>query len=247
MLLDMLSVVVIAKNEEDELGKCLVSVPEAAEKIVIDDESTDRTVEVAKSLGAIVYSHRLENFAQQQNYGLEKASGPWVLFLDADEVLSPELREEIEEKLSSQPSVVGYYLRRRTIFLGRPINWGEFREQRVLKLVNKKANPRWGRPVHEVLHVGGRTGILDGELWHNPHRSVKEFVAKINRYTDMETKVQPGRRLPWWEIIIYPGGKFIVNYIWRLGFLDGTRGLILAVMMSYHSFLKRAKIRAKYA
>lgn len=238
----MLSVVVIAKNEEGELGKCLASVPEEAEKIVIDDESTDRTVEVAKSLGVVVYPHRLENFAQQQNYGLEKASGPWVLFLDADEVLSSQLQMEITEKLSSQPSVVGYYLRRRTIFLGCPINWGEFREQRVLKLVNKNAHPRWERPVHEVLQVRGRTGILDGALWHNPHRNLGEFVAKINRYTDMEMQVQPGGRTPWWEIVVYPVGKFMMNYFFRLGFLDGVRGLILAVMMSYHSFLKRAKI-----
>ncbi|MDP2873747.1 MAG: glycosyltransferase family 2 protein [bacterium] len=238
----MLSVVVIAKNEEDELGKCLASVPKEAEKIVIDDESTDRTVEVAKSLGAVAYPHRLENFASQQNYGLEKASGPWVLFLDADEALSSQLQREIEERLSAHPSVVGYYLRRRTIFLGRPINWGEFREQRILKLVNKNAHPRWERPVHEVLQVSGTIGILDGALWHNPHRNLGEFVAKINRYTEMEMQVQPTRGTPWCEIVFYPIGKFVVNYFFRLGFLDGVRGLILAVMMSYHSFLKRAKI-----
>jgi len=242
----VLSVVVIVKNEEDELGKCLASVPAGAEKVVVDDESTDRTVEIARSLGAVVYQRRLDDFASQQNFGLEKANGPWVLFLDADEILSPELKEEIERKLSHSPTEIGFCLRRKTIFLGRPINWGEFREQRVLKLVNKEANPRWERPVHEFLKVEGQVGILDGILWHNPHRNLAEFAAKINRYTDLELQVPSQKKVKGREIVVYPLGKFVANYFLRLGFLDGWRGLILAVMMSYHSFLKRAKMWAKY-
>ena len=240
----MLSIVILTKNEADRLPRCLASLPSQTEIVIVDDYSSDETVPIAKQYQALVFPKELISFADQKNFGLKHTSGDWVLFLDADEYLSLELTKEIEDVVKHPQEVGGYFLPRRTVFLQKALRYGEFGLQRQLRLVKVSAQPSWNRVVHEELTVTGITGSLQHPLWHDPHRDLAHFATKINRYTSLEVieADKIGTKVQGWELLAYPGAKFSVNYFCRFGFLDGFPGLVMAMMMSYYSFLKKAKI-----
>jgi len=240
----MISTVIIAKNEEKDIEESLKSVSWCDEVLVIDDYSEDRTVEIAKKYGAKIFPRHLNrDFAAQRNFGLEKARGEWVLFVDADERVSPALRAEIFQKLKSDPKYNGFYLKRTDFFGGRQLKHGETSRVKLLRLGRRKAG-KWQRNVHEIWEVRGEIGELKNSLIHLPHPTISEFLREVNFYSTLHAqsldneKVNPGL----FRIIFYPLGKFIQNYFLRLGFLDGMPGLIVALMMSFHSFLAQGKL-----
>jgi len=239
----MISAVVLTKNEEKNLQECLESVKWVDEIIVIDDNSTDKTVEIAKSLKAKVFSHPLNNnFAEQRNFGLERAKGEWVLFVDADERVSPELAAEIKKEIKNT-KVDGFYLKRQDFFGGRALKYGETANVRLLRL-GRKGKGEWRREVHEVWEIKGETEELKNPILHYPHQTLSDFIDHINFHSTLHAQAlkKEGVRPSLWRIIFYPKAKFIQNYIFRLGFLDGTPGIIVALMMSFHSFLARGKL-----
>lgn len=238
----MISSVVLSHNDAASIGKTLTSLTWCDEVIVIDDDSTDKTVEVAKKFGAKAYIHSLkDDFAKQRNFGLTKAKGDWVFFVDSDEIVSPELAKEI--RLKAREDIEGYYLMRRDFMWGRELKHGEIGSVRLLRLA-KKAAGKWTRPVHEVWEIKGTTETLEYPLDHYPHSDVAQFLDEINRYSTLNAKhfYDTGVRTNVLQIAAYPIAKFFVNYVWRLGFLDGTPGAIVAVLMSLHSFLTRGKL-----
>ncbi|MDZ7586274.1 MAG: glycosyltransferase family 2 protein, partial [Patescibacteria group bacterium] len=184
------------------------------------------------------------DFSEVRNRALESAKGEWVLFVDSDEVVTKELGDEILQA----SGMTGYKLRRRDRFLGKWLKYGETANIRLLRLAKKNAG-RWTRPVHEVWKVEGITGELKNPLLHYAHDSVEGMVEKLDRYSGMETEyklkmVKMAGMAKWliiFQLIFFPIGKFIQNYILRLGFLDGMEGFIHAGMMSGHSFLVRGK------
>lgn len=240
----MISVVVLTKDEEKNLQECLESVRELADEIiVIDDNSIDKTTEITKNFGAKVFIHSLNNnFAQQRNFGLEKVSEEWVLFVDADERISPDLKKEIMEAIK-KTNVDGFYLKRQDFFGGRALKYGETANVRLLRL-GRKGKGEWQREVHEVWDIKGNINELKNPLLHYPHQALSDFIDHVNFHSSLHAQalkkedVKPSL----WRIIFYPKAKFIQNYIFRLGFLDGTPGIIVALMMSFHSFLARAKL-----
>ncbi|MCX6726057.1 MAG: glycosyltransferase family 2 protein [Candidatus Shapirobacteria bacterium] len=240
----MLSVVILAKNEEQNLPKCLESIHGlAGEIIIIDDNSTDQTLEIARKYKTKIFIHPLNNdFAAQRNFGLEKAEGDWILFVDADERISPELKKEIE-KLIKELKFNGFYLRREDFFGGRFLKYGETANVRLLRL-GRKGKGDWQRKVHEVWRISGPTGELKNPLLHYPHPTITEFLKNINRYSTLHAEAlkKDGVKPSLGQIIFYPLGKFIQNYFFKLGFLDSTPGVVVALMMSFHSFLSRAKL-----
>jgi len=165
-----------------------------------------------------------------------------VLFVDSDEVVSPELEREIREAVKDD-QIAGYYLKRRDFVFGRELTHGETANVKLLRLAKKNAGV-WRRPVHEVWLVQGNTGTLTAPILHYPHPNVAQFLSKINTYSSLNAQYlyASGIKPSLWQIIAYPKAKFLVNYVWRLGFLDGTPGVIVALMMSFHSFLTRAKL-----
>lgn len=244
----MLSAVVLTKNEKENIKDCLVSLSFCGEIIVIDDESSDKTAEIAEKYGAKVFSRALNgNFSSQRNFGLEKTSGDWVLFVDADERVTPALQKEILKLISSQilleQNLCGFYIRRVDFLWGRELKHGETGNTKILRLA-KRNSGQWQGKVHETWKIKGRTSELTNPLLHYPHKTIKEFLEDINFYTDLRarelymTDIQV--YLP--SIIFYPLGKFLVNYFLKRGFQDGMPGLILAMMMSFHSFLVRGKL-----
>lgn len=241
-----LSIAILTKNEEANILDCLENVSGADEILIIDDFSEDRTLEVIESLhrkNIKVFKHPLENnFSKQRNFALGKAKNNWVLFVDADERASPELLEEIKDKIKNG-RFDAYRIKRSDVMWGKTIRFGEAGNMRLIRL-GKKDSGIWRMNVHEVWDVKGTVGDLDNELTHYPHQSIREFLSEINFYSSLRSKqlFDEGKRVRWYEIILFPKIKFFVNYFIRLGFMDGIQGLILALFMSFHSFLVRGKL-----
>ena len=243
----MISAVILTKNEEKNIKACLDSLMWCEERIVVDDYSTDKTVELAQAAGAKVYKRHLDHdFAQQRNYGLEKASQDWVFFVDADERVTDKLAYEIQA-LILQTAFLGVYVYRRDTMWGKELRHGETGSIKLLRIGKKKAG-KWVGKVHERWDIKGLTGVCRHTLKHYPHPSVKEFLEKIQLYTDFraEELFEKKVKVSWWQIIAYPKAKFFLNYILRLGFLDGTAGIVHALLMSLHSFLVRGKLWTLY-
>lgn len=238
-----LSVVIIPRNEEKNIRECLKTLKWCNEIVVIDDYSEDRTAEIAKKSGAKVFKRHLDgDFAAQRNFSLKKAKNKWILFVDADERVTPKLAAEIKGAVKDE-KFVGFNLRRQDFIWGRQLKYGETANVRLLRLGQKGAG-EWQRRVHEIWEIKGRVGELKEPLLHYPHPTINKFLEEMNFYTGLNASefLKEGRRVGLIQILVYPIGKFFQNYIFRLGFLDGTPGIITALMMSFHSFLTRAKL-----
>ena len=240
----MISAVVLTKNEEKNIEKCLRTLKWCDEVVVIDDSSDDTTVQTAERLGAKVFKRALENdFASQRNFALQQARLPWVLFIDADERVSSQLRAEIQRVISNpKPGVKGFYLRREDILWGKTLKHGETAAVKLLRLARKGAG-EWQRKVDETWAIDGKTETLKNPITHYPHQTLAAFLESINFHSTLNAQVfyKEGRRttfIDWFK----PPAKFIENWIFRLGFLDGMPGLIVALLMSFHSFLVRGKL-----
>lgn len=258
-----ISAVVLTKNEEKNIERCLRSISFCDEIIIIDDYSIDNTLKKIQNLKSkiLIFQRKLNNdFAQQRNFGLSKVSNDWILFVDADEEVSEELRNGInslDPHLPGYRTVPGlhgndtsaYFLRRRDYFWNQEMKFGEVkkvREQGIVRLV-KKNSGKWMGRVHEEFKIKNlelRIGKLNGFINHYPHQTLKEFINDINNYssTRAEELFNRGIRTNVLEIIFFPFGKFIYNYFLNIGFLDGPAGFTYAFMMSFHSFLVRAKL-----
>jgi len=212
--------------------------------IVIDDRSDDRTIKLAENLGARVFKRDLnDDHASQRNFALKKAQNKWVLFVDADERVTPQLRAEIKSVIGDQGSVVsGYYLKRKDFLFGKELRHGETAKVKLLRLAKRDAG-QWQRRVDEVWEIVGKTGELKNPLDHHSHPSMTQFLKSVNFKSTLNARVfyeegKKTRLIDWFK----PPLKFFQNWILRLGFLDGMEGLIMALMMSFHSFLVRAKL-----
>lgn len=240
-----LSAVILAKNEEQNIADCLEGVKFADEILVLDDNSTDRTADLARHLGARVVIHSLNgNFASQRNYALNLVHGKWVLFLDADERISERLSEEIKKIVTTDKNdVEGYYVRRRDIMWGKSLKHGETSKSKLLRLAKNGAG-KWRGKVHEKWIIKGRTDDLNGVLKHIPHPTIYAFLEEIDRYTTLRSQEleESGAKSNSASIVLYPLGKFIMNYIIKKGYKDGVAGFLSAAMMSFHSFLVRGKL-----
>lgn len=250
MLDNMISVVILTKNEEKNILDCLESVLWADEAIIIDDNSEDRTVEVVKSLSnkkIKVYSRALnEDFASQRNYALSKATKKWVLFIDADERVPNALREEINTFLienGKTSNINGFFIKRKDIIWGKMLKYGEAGGIKLLRFA-KKNSGIWTGKVHETWQIEGSVSEMENYLIHFPHQTVDEFLSEINFYTSLRARelYEKGIKGSVENIILYPKGKFLKNYFLKLGFLDGIEGFIFAIFMSFHSFLVRGKL-----
>ena len=239
----MLSAIVIAKNEQDQLTRCLSSLKFADEIIVIDNNSTDRTAKIAKDLKAKVIKFSLQgDYSRIRNFALQQASYPWVLFVDADEVVSCELSEEIKTELSKS-AFSGYFLPRLDFLWGQPLLHGDTGNIKLLRLAKKDAG-FWRGKVHETWQITGPTGQLSHPLQHYPHPSLYEFLTSLNQYSDIRAselfEKQTSANII--KVVLYPVGKFINLWLLKRGFLDGTAGFVHAMSMAFYSYLVQAKL-----
>ncbi|GIW64864.1 MAG: beta-1,4-glucosyltransferase [Patescibacteria group bacterium] len=248
----MISVVILHKNEKD-IERCLQSVDFADEIIIIFDEKNknlefENNVKNNKRI-KIFYRKLNNDFSKQRNYGLNKTKGDWILFLDSDEEITPELKQEIINEINNKnQNFSAYYIKRRDFFWGREVRFGEVRKIRsegIIRLV-KKNSGYWQGKVHEEYKVnsGFKIGKLKNFINHYPHQSLREFINDVNYYSTLRSlELQElGKKTNVLEIIFFPFFKFILTYFIYLGFLDGEAGFVYSFMMSFHSFLVRAKL-----
>ena len=242
-----LSVVVLTKNSAKEIEKCLKSLVFADEVIVIDDGSTDSTLELARKNNAKIFSHELKgDFANQRNYGLAKAKFKWVFFVDSDEIVTQELAEEVLSVAKGDTGLSGYFIKRQDQLWGRELSHGD-NSAKLLRL-GRKDEGLFRGAVHEVWDINGQTGNLNAKLLHYPHQTLVEFLQELNFYSGIraEELYEEKQKVKWYEVVVYPVAKFLKLYILKKGFLDREQGFIAAISMSFYSFLVRAKLWELY-
>lgn len=238
-----LSVAVITWNEEERLRACLESVAWADEIVVVDAESTDKTVALAREFTDRIWVRPWPGFAVQKNFALDQATGEWILSLDADERVTPELRAEIQRVLAADGPADGYALPRKNLFWGAWVRHGGLYPDWQLRLFRRGRGRFVERAVHESIQVRGRVTRLAQPLLHESYRSLEEFIHRSNRYSTLaaEQWLASGRRVGSLDLIARPFGRFASMYLLRGGFLDGWRGLLLAILYAHYVFLRTAK------
>ncbi|MGA3086671.1 MAG: glycosyltransferase family 2 protein [Thermodesulfobacteriota bacterium] len=238
-----LSVVVIAMNEADRIERLLKSVRFADEILVIDSGSTDGTQALCRSYGAAVVDQPWMGYVAQKQIALEKARSEWVLSLDADEVVSAALAEEIRTAIrSAPPDVVGFSMPRLSFYLGRWIRYGGWYPDRNIRLV-RKGRGRWvGDALHETLMVDSRVPRLSQPIHHFVYRNISDQLATIDRFSSIIAS-RKGRTSGFYVLagLGHTLGKFVECYLWKMGFMDGWAGLVIAMNSAWYVFLKHAK------
>jgi glycosyltransferase involved in cell wall biosynthesis len=240
-----ISACIVALNEENNIRDCLESVKWADEIVVMDALSSDRTVAICREYTDKVFQRPWPGYIAQKNNAISAATHDWVLCLDADERVSQELRDEITGEFEEQGARWdGFVFPRQTFYLGAWIKHGGWYPDYKLRLF-RKSKGRWsGVEPHDRVELNGRTKTLLSPLVHNTYRDIAHHLSFVNRYTDVsaEQKHHGGTRFPLLHMLVNPAAKFIKAFVIRGGFLDGTRGFVVAVTSSFYVFLKYAKL-----
>ena len=225
---------IITLNEEKNISEVIENINFVDEIIVLDSFSTDKTVEIARSHHNVkVYQNKFENFTDQRNLALDYANHNWILFLDADERLTPELREEILHTIKQDDTVEAYYFYRKFMFKDKPLHFSGWQTDKNIRLFKKDA-ARYSkeRLVHEILRVKGRTRNMKNKLIHYSYLDYDSYKQKMISYAKLKAKelymkeVKPN----FFHFYIKPLYKFLYTYLVRLGVLDGKRGIIICYL-----------------
>lgn len=238
-----LAVLILTFNEEKNIKDCISSIPFADEIIVVDSLSADNTVSIAQSLGAKVFSKAMDQgFAAQRNFALEQTQAEWVLFLDADERITPELAKEIRCIVDNNKTGA-YKILRENIIFGKMINHGAHKPDWCLRLCPRKA-VKWEGLVHESAEVSEPLKKCSKSMLHYTYTSWEQYFEKMNKYTTLmaQKNIQKGKKAGFLDVLLRPIYGFIRMYFLRLGFLDGKLGFILSVLHGYYTFVKYIKL-----
>ncbi len=244
MLKPRISLFIIAKNEAQRIAACILSARDiVSEVIVIDSNSTDKTALVCKELGAQVFTRTFDGFASQKNFALSKVTSEWALNLDADERLSPALKEEILSAVQA-PQTAGYYLPFCNYFLGKKMRFSGLNKEKHLRLVRTAKAHYIGSLVHEGLKVDGPLATLQNPVNHFSYDTIEAYFTKFNKYTSLAAQQmhQNGRKFCLWLVLLTLPFEFLKRYALKLGFLDGIRGLFWASFSTYYVYVKYAKL-----
>ena len=241
-----LSVIVVAMNEERNIERCLRSVQWADEIVVVDAFSTDRTAEISRRLKATVVHRAWDGYAPQKLFALSKASHSWVLLVDADEEVTPELHREIEDVLSTDPNFDGYRIARKSFFMGQWMKHGGWYPGYQLRFFLKEKASIPQRPVHEGVEVDGSVEKLQSPLNHFTYYSLSQYLAKLNDYTSLDVMNRLNEKkqgsVHWFNFVLNPVSVFLRMYFVLSGFRDGFRGFLLAWYSSFYKLLLLAKV-----
>jgi glycosyltransferase involved in cell wall biosynthesis len=242
-----LTVLIPTKNEIHNLRLCIESVRAIADEILVADSgSTDGTLELARRLGCRIIQRDLIDFSNFKNWAIPQATHHWVLILDADERLKPELADEIRQVLAQpSPEIDAYWIYRDTYFLGHPLRWGDCRNDRVLRLLRRDTCRYTRKRVHEALNtLQPRQGKLRGRMLHYTSWTYDHYLKKMIHYSDLSARDRHdrGRRAGYFGMLLRPPLRFFQLYILRCGFLDGVPGLQMAMLVAFTGFLKQARL-----
>lgn len=240
-----LSVILITKNEERNIEACLQSVLWADEIILVDSESTDKTIKIAKKYTTKIFIRKWEGFASAKDFALRQCTHEWVLWLDADERVTNELAQEIQSVVNN-PSMLhtGYEVARRAFFLDKWIRHCGWYPGYVVRLFQKSKTEFIHTRVHEKVEVSGTIGRLQSDLLHYTDDNLFHYFFKFNRYTSLaaEDLRQSGRTASLYDLLARPPFMFFKMYVLKLGFLDGMHGFLLSLLSASYVFAKYAKL-----
>lgn len=246
----MLSVVISVYNEEKRLSKTLASASFADEIIVVDNSSIDRTPLIAKEYTKRIYTR--PNYAMlntNKNFGFTKATGDWILSLDSDEIITPDLAKEIKEVIVNQQSAIsGYWIPRKNLIFGKWIQHGIWWPDYQLRLFKKGKGKFPEQHVHEMIALEGTSEKLIHPLEHDNYSSISQFIRKMDTiYTEneVENRLKKGEKIVWTDAISYPGGDFIKTFFAQEGYKDGLHGLVLSMLQAFYMFTVFAKMWEK--
>lgn len=243
---EAISACVTAGNEEANIRRCLESLKWADEIVVVDSFSADRTAEISREYTDRVYQHQWLGYIGQKNLIKDMAKGPWVLFVDADEEVSPGLRAEIEREfeLGASKGYAGYEFPRMVHYLGRWITHGDWYPDVKLRLFRKAVGTCGGREPHDRTTVDGPVRRLSKPLYHYTYTGIADHLVTLNKFSSItaETELGDGRSFRLVDLIFRPWVRFLRSYVVRRGMLDGLPGFIIAVTAAYSVFAKYAKL-----
>ncbi len=237
------SAVIIAYNEEANIGRCIKSLAFADEIIVVDSGSRDNTVKIASAMKAKIFTRGWQGYSRQKNFAIGKAKNEWVLSIDADEEVSSELAGEITRIVISPYE--GYFIPRRAFFLGRWINHCGWYPDLQIKLFRRNSGKfDESRQVHESVLLNGKAGTLKNDLFHYSYDNLGQYYSTLNRYTELAaiSMKERGRKGRIAEVLLNPPYTFVRMYLFRFGFLDGLAGLFVCLLSSFYNFVKYAKL-----
>ncbi|MDH7511353.1 MAG: glycosyltransferase family 2 protein [Clostridiales bacterium] len=241
-----ISAVIITYNEETRLEGALKSLQGiVSEIVVVDCHSSDGTVKLARKYADKVFERTWTNFADQKNFANSKACFPWIFSLDADERVSPELRQELLELKEKGPECSGFSIPRQVYYLGRWVRHSGWYPDRKIRLF-RKDKARWeGEYVHEKLVVDGKIEKLKSPIHHFTYRNIAEHLARINKFSDLGAQklYAQKKKCRWYHLVWLPFFRFVRAYVLRRGFLDGFAGLVISVLTGYAVFVRYAKLR----
>lgn len=244
----MISTIILTKNSEHTIADCLETIrPLGGEILVIDSESTDRTTDIAKHLGARVIVNPMTNFAAQRNVGMKNAKGSWVLYIDSDEHVTKKFINEVLTIIKNHQNdsgVGGYFIKRKTFYLGR--DWGY--TDRLQRLFLKDAFKEWYGVVHETPKVTGKFGQVESPILHFTHSNLTQMVDKTNEWSEFESDLRIKSNHPKmtsWRFFRVMITGFLGSYIKNKGYKNGTEGIIEAIFQSYSMFITYAKLWEK--
>jgi glycosyltransferase involved in cell wall biosynthesis len=239
-----ISAIIITYNEEKNIRRCLSSIAWVDEIVVVDSQSTDDTKKIASLFTSRIFDIKWEGFGKAKDYAKDKASCPWILSVDADEVVTEDLKKEIQKITQSEDSLNGYYIPRKSNFLGKWIKHGGWYLDYVLRLFKKNEAKFSHSLVHEKVELNGEIGYLKNPLLHYTDPSFDHYLEKLNRYTSLsaEQLSREGKKAGVLDLIFRPFFTFFKVYFMKRGFLDGSVGFILAISSAFHVFSKYVKL-----
>jgi len=239
-----LSVVILTKDEEEVIKDCLESVKWADEVIILDGGSTDKTIKIAKKAGAKIVKQKDNDYAAWRNQGKEEARGKWLLYLDADERLTPGVRKEIVESIKSHASgvkdITTYAIPRRNFLLGKELHWGGWWPDYVKRLFKKEKLKRWEGRLHEEPIFEGELGHLKEPMIHIQPDSIKPMLEKSIKWSKIEAELLYEAGHPpvtWWRILRMGATTLFDRLIKKQGFRDGTEGWIESIYQAFHTMV----------
>jgi glycosyltransferase involved in cell wall biosynthesis len=242
--MEKLTAIIPTKNEEHNIEAVLQSVSFADEIMVVDSFSTDKTIELAKKYTDFIIQREYQYSASQKNWAIPQASNQWVLLVDSDERVTPELREEIQNILEYGTDKTAFWIYRKNCFMGAQVKFSGWQNDRVIRLFRRDECRYEDKHVHAEIKTRGKVGKLKNPMEHNTYKDLKTYLAKMDQYASWSAydRIHKIKKVTWFHLAVKPLYCFFTHYFLRLGVLDGKTGFVISVISGYSVFLRFLKL-----
>ncbi|MEJ8757942.1 glycosyltransferase family 2 protein [Pontibacter sp. H259] len=239
-----LSAIIICRNEEKDIEGAIQSLLWADEVLLVDSYSTDNTLAIAANYPVKILQRTFDNYSRQRNWALEQATHDWVLMLDADERITPELQQEIQKLLATTPDKSAYTIYRSNFFMGKQVRYSGWQNDSVVRLFDKSRNRYSDKNVHEELILESKPGKLKYKMLHYTYRSLPHYLDKWNTYSTLsaQDKFKRTKKVSLYHLMLKPAFRFFRHYILKLGILDGKVGFVISYLAASSIFMRYLKI-----